>query len=108
MKRILVSALGIAALLALAGCSSPSASPVGVWTDPDGGSAFINEDGSCSGMYWNGDALLDIGGPMTCNFSASTLVVSQPPNEITYDLAVDGDSMTLTDGSTVHEYVRMQ
>ncbi len=92
-------------LLALTGCSG-SGGVVGVWIAPDGSSAFINDDGSCSGMYYNNGQPLDIGGGMTCAYSGSTLVVSQPPNQITYSVELSGDTMTLTSGGTTVTFQR--
>ena len=92
-------------LVALTGCSG-SGGVVGVWIAPDGSSAFINEDGSCSGMYYNNGQPLDIGGPMTCAYSGSTLVVSQPPNQISYSVDFSGDTMTLTSGGTTVTFQR--
>lgn len=55
-------------------------------------------------MYYNGTTPLDIGGGMTCTLSDSEsggyyqMVVSQPPNQITYQVKFSGDSMTLVSG----------
>lgn len=98
MKTTIVAAMTFAtATLLLAGCASTSANstPVGIWRAPDGTTATINENGSCSNMYWTNGSSLDIGGGMSCSFSDSTLVVSQPPNEITYSYSIDGDTLTL-------------
>jgi len=91
--------------MSLSACSSEP-DVVGVWIAPDGTSAFINEDGSCAGMYYNNGQPLDIGGPMTCAFSGSTLVVLQPPNQATYDVSLSGDSMILTSGGTNITFTR--
>ena len=103
-----VSAAVMAAVVLGLGLSSCSAEPdvVGVWIAPDGSSAFINEDGSCAGMYYNNGQPLDIGGPMTCSFSGSTLVVSQPPNQITYSVSLSETTMTLDSGGTAIMFTR--
>lgn len=103
LKNILLAVVVVS--LSLSACSS-APDVVGVWIAPDGASAFINEDGSCAGMYYNNGQPLDIGGPMTCAFSGSTLVVSQPPNQATYDVSLSGDSMTLTSGGTNVTFTR--
>lgn len=102
MPRIRHAALtgfAIATLaLSLTACSGGD-SVVGVWIAPDGSSAFINEDGSCRGMYYNQGQPLDIGGPMTCAYSGSTLVVSQPPNQTSFDVSFSGDTMTISNSA---------
>lgn len=101
MSRARKSALVFASMAALTFVlTSCSAEPdvVGIWTSPDGSSAFINEDGSCGGMYYNNGQPLDIGGPMTCVFSNGTLLVSQPPNQVSYDVKVSEDEMSFTSG----------
>lgn len=99
--------IGAAALtLALTGCGAQAPSPTGNWIAPDGSSAFIEEDGNCSGMFYNGGQPLDIGGPMTCSYSGETLVVSQPPNTVTYDVTFDGNTMTLTSGGNSVTFTR--
>ncbi|WP_024285981.1 hypothetical protein [Cellulomonas sp. KRMCY2] len=89
----------------VAGCSSSPVSITGTWSASDGSETkIINGDGSCSGMYYNGTSVLDIGGPETCTLSSTStggyysLVVRQAPNQITYQVAIDGDTMTLTTG----------
>ncbi len=72
---------------------------MGVWIAPDGSTAFILENGVCSGMYYNNGTPLDIGGGMTCAYSGNTLVVMQPPNQISYKVHYTGDTMTITNGS---------
>jgi hypothetical protein len=88
----------------LAGCSS-SVSITGTWTASDGSQTkIINADGSCSGMYYNGKAPLDIGGPETCTLSSAaangfySLVVRQSPNQASYQVKFDGDKMTMSLG----------
>jgi len=73
---------------------------VGVWIAPDGSTAFINPDGSCVGMYYNNGQPLDIGGPSTCAYSGSTLVVSQPPNRASYKVSFGPGSVTITSSGT--------
>lgn len=85
---------------------SPDGDPVGVWIAPDGSTAFILANGVCSGMYYNGGAPLDIGGGMTCAYSGNTLVVSQPPNQISYKVLYSGDTMTITNGSMSITFTR--
>lgn len=88
----------------LVGCSS-SVTITGTWTASDGSpTKIINADGSCSGMYYNGKAPLDIGGPETCALSSAatngfySLVVRQSPNQATYQVKFDGDKMTMSLG----------
>jgi hypothetical protein len=97
VRHVFAGIAVVAATLSLAGCSG-SQTAVGVWTTPDGSSAFMNDDGGCSGMYFNNGEPLDIGGPMTCAYQDGVLVVSQPPNQVTYSVSFDGDNMTLTSG----------
>lgn len=99
-----ISAVLVASLAMVAGCSS-QVSITGTWSASDGSETkVINDDGSCSGMYYNGATVLDIGGPETCTLSSTStggyysLVVRQAPNQITYQVAIDGDTMTLTSG----------
>lgn len=100
LRRTATVGIAAAALaLSLSACSGGD-SVVGVWVAPDGSSAFINEDGSCQGMYYNQGQPLDIGGPMTCAYSGGSLVVSQPPNQTTYDVSFDGDTMTISNSGT--------
>ena len=105
-RRLLAATISSVILaLTLSACSGGS-SVVGVWIAPDGSSAFINEDGSCAGMYYNNGQPLDIGGPMTCAFSGGTLVVSQPPNQATYSVSFAGDTMTISSGGTEVTFTR--
>jgi hypothetical protein len=105
--RIVVTTLGVAALtFALAGCAS-APSIVGIWSASDGSATkTINEDGSCSGMYYNAGKVLDIGGPETCSLSQTanngdySIVVRQPPNQETLQVKIDGSTMTLYSGGT--------
>lgn len=94
-----------AAVLLLAGCSAQP-SITGVWNASDGSpTKTINDDGSCSGMYYNNGKVLDIGGPETCHLSQGqtngfySLVVQQPPNQETLHVKFDGNTMTLYSGS---------
>jgi hypothetical protein len=85
---------------------STEGDPVGVWIAPDGSTAFILDNGVCSGMYYHGGAPLDIGGGMTCAYSGNTLVVSQPPNQISYKVYYSGDTMTIVNGSMAIAFTR--
>ena len=99
-----MGALGSAAVLAA--CSSP-VSIAGTWSASDGSPMkVIGADGTCTGMYYSGNRVLDIGGPETCALSSKevdgyySLVVRQAPNEITYQVAIEADTMTLMTGGT--------
>jgi hypothetical protein len=85
---------------------STEGDPVGVWIAPDGATAFILENGVCSGMYYNGSVPLDIGGGMTCAYAGNTLVVSQPPNQISYKVYYSGDTMTIVNGTIAIAFTR--
>ena len=102
--------LATAAALSITGlctsCSGASPSVAGNWMAPDGSSAFISQDGTCSGMYWQNGKLLDIGGPETCSYSENTLTVTQPPNKITYSVRFSGDTMTLIAGTETLTFTR--
>lgn len=78
----------------------------GNWKADDGsGLKVIRSNGACSGMYYNGSQPLDIGGGMSCSLSSKkgsdgrySLVVSQPPNEETLEVAFNGnDQATIYD-----------
>ncbi len=100
--RLVVGGLFVATALALTGCSA-APSIVGVWSADDGsGPKIIGDHGSCKGMYYlSPGKALDIGGPMTCALSSGqtggyyTLVVSQPPNQASYQVAFSGNTMTI-------------
>lgn len=101
---ILLPTAGLLAL-GVAGCSTQP-SITGVWSASDGSATkTINDDGSCTGMYYNGGKVLDIGGPETCHLSENqtngfySLVVQQPPNQETLQVTFDGNTMTLYSGS---------
>ncbi|MFT4189033.1 MAG: hypothetical protein QM621_10695 [Aeromicrobium sp.] len=94
--------------MSLVACAAVEGEPdiVGVWSPDDGtGVKTINDNGSCSGMYYNQGQPLDIGGVATCSLSDGTsgehvMVVRQPPNERTYRVEFDGDdTMVLKDDS---------
>lgn len=86
----------------LTGCAGAKNSIVGNWIDAEGNTATVLDDGQCTGMYYVDGSPLDIGGGMTCSYSNNTLVVTQPPNQMTYDVRLDGDTMTLfTEGQTI-------
>lgn len=80
--------------------SEPGADPYGIWTAPDGSSAYLAPDGSCSGMYYNNGSPLDIGGPMTCVIDGDKILVRQPPNQATYTLIVTSTQLRLVSGGT--------
>lgn len=93
------------AALVLSGCAS-APSIIGVWSPDDGsGIKTVNENGQCSGMYYNGTTPLDIGGGMTCQLGNEssdgtyTLVVLQPPNERTYHVRFDGSDTAILQDS---------
>ncbi len=104
-----VSAAGATVILALSLAACTDGGPpdiTGVWSPDDGsGTKTIEADGRCSGMYYNGGQVLDIGGGMTCTLGDKsdsdgryTLVVRQPPNERNYSVEFpDDDTMVLTD-----------
>ena len=103
-RQVFTVATFVAGSLLLSGCST-SATIAGVWTASDGSpTKTISDDGSCTGMYYNGATPLDIGGPMTCTLSDTetdghyALVVQQSPNQATYDAEFDGDTMVLSSG----------
>lgn len=106
MNNRISTALVFTSILAVAltGCSS-SASIAGTWSASDGTQAkVIGDNGDCSGMYYNGGRVLDIGGAETCTLSSSqtngyySLVVRQAPNQMTYQAKIDGGTMTLSVG----------
>ncbi len=103
--RVVRASLLLGVALVLSACGSGT-SPVGVWIAPDGSKAFILDNGMCSGMYYNNGEPLDIGGGMTCAYSGNTLVVSQPPNQISYKVLYSGDTMTITNGSMSITFTR--
>lgn len=101
-------AAGTALIIAvLTGCAGGPPNITGMWApDDDSGVKTISSNGTCAGMYYNNGQPLDIGGGMTCTLSETatngfyTLVVRQPPNEITYRVSFDGDdAMTLHNGA---------
>ena len=108
IKKTVVAAAALIPVLgaSLVGCSGSSQGVVGNWTAPDGSSSYIADNGQCSGMYWQNGQPLDIGGPETCSYSGSTLIVEQPPNKITYSVKLSGDTMTLTQGSQTLTFKR--
>lgn len=103
LQTRLASIAVVSATLLLAGCSS-QASIDGVWSASDGSIKTISSNGACTGMYYNGGQPLDIGGPMSCALSSGqtdgyyTLVVTQPPNQASYQVEFNGDTMTLLNG----------
>ena len=102
--RYIAAAVTVTAALVLTGCTS-TPTITGMWTASDGSATkIVNDDGSCSGIYYNGATPLDIGGGMTCSLSDAesngfyTLVVSQPPNQASYQVKFDGDDMVMSSG----------
>ncbi|GAB3257971.1 hypothetical protein [Nocardioides dilutus] len=92
------------AAITTAGCSDSAPDIAGVWAPDDGsGLKTIDEDGTCSGMYYNNGEPLDIGGAASCTLGetstdgAYTLVVRQPPNQASYTVTFDGDDSMLMD-----------
>ncbi len=85
---------------------SDGSSPYGIWTAPNGSSAYLLEDGSCSGMYYNAGQPLDIGGPMTCVVDGTTLLVRQPPNQVTYTIAVTSSTLNFISGGQLITFSR--
>jgi hypothetical protein len=102
--RLRSLALASLVIVTLSGCASQP-SIVGTWTASDQSpTKVINNDGSCSGMYYHGTTPLDIGGPETCALSSSetdghyTLTVRQPPNQASYQLTLSGETMVMSSG----------
>jgi hypothetical protein len=107
MKRFGIVTGVVVLLVGLSGCSG-APDLVGNWQADDGtGMKVIRANGACSGMYYSYSRPLDIGGGMSCSLSSKkgsndryTLVVSQPPNQATFEVAFDGnDSATIYDSS---------
>lgn len=103
---MLVRSIGICgAALLLASCAGGPPEIAGVWQPDDGsGMKTVNEDGSCSGMYYNRGEPLDIGGGMMCTLGDAkssdgsyTLVVEQPPNSARYSVTFQGDNTLVID-----------
>ncbi|MFT4259314.1 hypothetical protein [Microbacterium sp.] len=107
--RVRAGAAVLTVLLAtvvLVGCGS-SPSLVGVWQGDDNtGLKTVESDGRCSGMYYNGDEPLDIGGGMTCQLGEKRddgsylLIVRQPPNERTYVVTFPDEDTAVLSGDT--------
>lgn len=94
IRAAATTSIGLAVMLTLAGCSA-TPTITGSWAASDGSQTkVINDDGSCSGMYYNGAKVLDIGGAETCTLSSES-IVRQPPNQETLQVKFDGDTMTL-------------
>lgn len=97
-----VAAAVLGATLTGCGGGSSGADITGVWSSSDNTVAkVVNDDGTCTGIYYNGTTPLDIGGQMTCALGdkkdangAYRLVVRQPPNQETL-------LVTFTDPDTV-------
>lgn len=85
----------------------------GNWSADDGsGTKVINQAGPCRGMFYSGGKPLDIGGGMSCSLSEKkdsngrySLVVSQPPNQDSYQVEFNGnDAATVYDSSGTRLY----
>lgn len=114
--RSTTAALLLGGSLLLTACGGPP-DFAGTWAPDDGsGTKAIDSSGRCRGMYYNGGTVLDIGGPMSCAFSAEkdaqghhTLTVSQPPNERSYAVEMDGeDTMILRSLSSGESIVTLE
>jgi hypothetical protein len=111
VRAVAATSIAVSGLLLLVGCS---AAPTidGVWSTSLGGTATVNENGACTGMYFDNGRVLDIGGPETCTLGSKsddgtyTLVVQQPPNQATYHVRFDGDTMSFESGGTSIELKR--
>lgn len=114
-KRLSRTMSGAGMLIALSTLTACGGAPnlTGNWTADDGtATKVISEAGACRGMFYNGGKPLDIGGGMTCSLSDKkgtngryTLVVSQPPNQSTYQVEFNGnDAATVYDGSGARLY----
>lgn len=107
-SRSLAAAGLITMAAALAGCGAAAPTLTGNWTPDDGTKTkVISDTGACRGMYYAAGKPLDIGGGMSCSLSEKkgsngrhSLVVSQPPNETTFQVEFDGkDTAVVYDGS---------
>lgn len=101
-RRIALSILLAATCALTAACGSAAPDITGVWQADDGtGIKTVNEDGSCTGMYYNNGEPLDIGGSMSCLLGDTEtdgtylLVVRQPPNERTYQVRFEGSDVAV-------------
>ncbi len=105
---VVLVVVSAAALFSLSGCSSGAPSLTGTWSPDDGSpTKVISDNGQCTGMYYNGGKVLDIGGGATCTLSSKAtngkydLVVQQSPNQETLQAEFTGsDTLTLYSGST--------
>lgn len=106
---------GLASLITMSALTGCGAAPdlTGNWTADDGTQTkVINEAGACRGMFYSNGKPLDIGGGMSCSLSEKknsngrySLIVSQPPNEASYEIEFDGnDAATVYDGSGTRIY----
>ena len=107
IRSLATAAVLLGAGVVLTGCGG-TPELTGNWTADDGtGTKVINEAGACRGMFYTGGKPLDIGGGMSCSLSDKkgangrySLVVSQPPNEASYQVEFSGkDSATVYDVS---------
>lgn len=112
VRALTAAAALVGASMGLAGCGS-TPELTGNWSPDDGtGTKVINETGACRGMFYSGGKPLDIGGGMSCSLSDKkgsndrySLVVSQPPNEASYEVEFNGnDSATVYDMSGARLY----
>lgn len=107
-----IAAILVGTGVSLAGCGGEP-TLTGNWSADDGsGTKVINEAGACRGMLYSGGKPLDIGGGMSCSLSDKkgsngrySLVVSQPPNEASYQVEFSGnDSATVYDRAGARLY----
>lgn len=111
VRRALAGSVAVIASMTMAACQDATGSGdpdvYGVWVPDDGsGTKTIEEDGRCSGMYYNNGEPLDIGGAMVCTVGdvgddgEFTIVVEQPPNKQTYTAEfADDDTLVLSDNA---------
>jgi len=112
VRAVAVAATLLGIGVALAGCGG-APTLTGNWSADDGsGTKVVNDAGACRGMFYSGGKPLDIGGGMSCSLSDKkgsndrySLVVSQPPNEASYQVEFSGnDSATVYDGAGTRLY----
>ncbi|MBT8162561.1 MULTISPECIES: hypothetical protein [Arthrobacter] len=114
--RFTLALAGVVIASSVAACGA-APSLAGNWKADDGtGMKVISSNGACSGMYYNGSTPLDIGGGMSCSLSDKkgsdgrySLVVSQPPNQASYEVEFNGnDTATVysSSGSRLYSMAR--
>ena len=87
----------------LTGCGGAAPDLSGAWSADDGsGVKTFQDNGACTGMYYNQGKPLDIGGGMTCTLGGDKddqgrymLQVQQPPNSETLLVSFDGENATV-------------